>query len=117
MIMAHTVPVAVNEVSVAINQDMKALVPDDRFNPIFLLWALRAMHGLILSRVSTAVHGTKRLEVREVEDLPILLVSMPQQLEFAKAAETARRISGKYSDPGPDCLFNSLMQRAFRGEL
>src|SRR5262249_5912407 len=73
MILAHTVPVSINEAPVTINQDMKALVPSERLKSDYLLWTLKAAHGYLLSRVSTAAHGTKRMEVEVLADFQIPL--------------------------------------------
>ena len=61
MILAHTFPVALTLTEVTFNQDLKALVPDERYAPEFLLYWLEYREGSILSLVDTASHGTKRL--------------------------------------------------------
>lgn len=82
MILSHTIPVAVTSRPVSINQDMKALIPKKRIQPIFLLWALLCQHDYILSKVSTAAHGTKRLESRELHGLSIPVPSLEKQKQF-----------------------------------
>ena len=119
MILAHTVPISVNRRSVAINQDMKALLPSDDFRAEFVLWALRSQHNLILSRVATAAHGTKRIEVSELKALKIPVVSLAEQDAFLKACKNHRHLveNARHSVDDADDLFNSLVQRAFKGEL
>src|SRR5690606_1549183 len=51
MILAHSFPVAVNEVPVTINQDMKALVPSVPQIAPYLLLALRGLRDTALSKV------------------------------------------------------------------
>jgi len=41
-ILAHTLPVAVTEVEVTVNQDLKALTPNESIEANFVAWALRA---------------------------------------------------------------------------
>ena len=62
MILAHTVPIRLCRVPVAINQDMKALLPRQPIDPVFLRWSLQTQHAHLLNQVSTASHGTKKLD-------------------------------------------------------
>lgn len=119
MILAHTVPLAITTREVAINQDMKAILPKQFINSHFLLGCLLAQHGNILNKVATAAHGTKRLEMREVESLPILNPNFSKQKLFANVWEKTKRIRLKLNATSKQNhdLFNSLVQRAFHGEL
>ena len=117
MILAHTVPIAVLDVPVAINQDMKALIPKSDYNTEFLSWTLKAAHNYILSKVSTAAHGTKRLEVEHLVNLLIPNITREQQERFAKYVKKIRVSLNQSRTFDSDYLFNSLVQRAFRGEL
>ncbi len=65
MILAHTVPISILDVDAAINQDLKALIPKRDFDASYLAAMLRAQHATILSKVSAAAHGTKKLRVDE----------------------------------------------------
>ena len=71
MILVHTVPVRINRVPVTINQDMKAMRPERSLLPGCLRWAVQAQHGALLSKVSTADHGTKKLDVERLTELPL----------------------------------------------
>ena len=117
MILAHTVPVALTDVPVAINQDMKALIPNDEYDPHFICWSLKAAHNYILGKVATAAHGTKRLEVEHISSFPIPDVPLSDQREFAAAIKKIRATRDRLATKEPDDLFNSLVQRAFKGEL
>ena len=66
MILAHTFPVALTLTNVAFNQDLKALVTGECFDPEFLLYWLEFREGRILSLVDTASHGTKRLPTKRL---------------------------------------------------
>ncbi|MFC9519190.1 restriction endonuclease subunit S [Nocardiaceae bacterium NPDC056970] len=79
MILAHTVPIAILDVDAAINQDMKALLPRRDIEPSFLAAMLRAQHATILAQVSTAAHGTKKLESRVLEEIRIPLPHLAEQ--------------------------------------
>lgn len=89
MILAHTVPISVLDVEAAINQDLKALLPRREVDTSYLAAMLRAQHGEILSQVSTAAHGTKKLESRVLETLQIPLPPLPEQRRIAAILDHA----------------------------
>ena len=87
MILAHTFPVALTLTEVAFNQDLKALVPDKRYDPEFLLYWLQYREGRILSLIDTASHGTKRLATTR---LFAELVPCPEREEQERIAQLLR---------------------------
>lgn len=119
MIMAHTIPVAKNEVEVTINQDMKAMTPRKGLHPEYLLWTLKAAHHLLLSKVSNAGHGTKRLEVSAFADFSLPLPAYSAQAEFASQVSQVRKVVARQAAAGEqsEACFEALVQRAFQGEL
>lgn len=88
MILAHTFPVAVTMVPVAINQDMKALVPSDRVNSSYVLAWLQLSEGAMLARISEATHGTKRLTQPDLLSFPIPLPPRPEQDRIVSVLST-----------------------------
>lgn len=72
MILAHTFPVALALRPLAFNQDIKALVPSDRFKSEFLLYWLQAKSPEVLRLVDVANHGTKRLPSERLFALKVL---------------------------------------------
>lgn len=117
MILAHTIPVALTDVPVAINQDMKALIANDGYDPHFLCWSLKAAHNYILGKVATAAHGTKRLEVEHLASFPIPRVTLSEQRHFARIVQKIRVSRDRLATGVPEDLFKSLVQRAFKGQL
>jgi len=118
MILVHTVPVAMNTIPIAINQDIKALiVKPDRINSTFLFYTLKTQQKNILNKVSTAAHGTKRIEMREIETLPIINPPIILQKKFVATMEKVNLTRKKMlvSNREMDNQFNALMQRAFKG--
>jgi type I restriction enzyme, S subunit len=95
MILAHTVPISILDVESAINQDLKALRPRYEIEPSFLAAMLRAQHSTILSQVSTAAHGTKKLDTRVLENIRIPLPSLPEQRRIAAILDQADALSVK----------------------
>lgn len=83
MILAHTLPVAILDVPAAINQDLKALLPRRELDPGFLAAMLRAQQAGILAQVSTAAHGTKKLDSRVLENVSIPFPPIEDQRRVA----------------------------------
>jgi type I restriction enzyme S subunit len=119
MILAHTVPIAVLAVEAAINQDLKALLPKQDVDSTFLAAMLRAQHSTILSQVSTAGHGTKKLDSRVLESIRIPLPELDEQRRIAAVLDLAagQRTAIESMLGLQDELIGSLQARAFRGEL
>lgn len=95
MILAHTVPISILDVEAAINQDLKALLPRRLVDPSFLAAMLRAQHSTILAQVSTAAHGTKKLESRVLEEIRIPLPPLAEQRRIAAILDHADALRAK----------------------
>jgi len=120
MILAHTVPISICRVPVAINQDMKALLPTKRaIEPEYLRWSLQSQHAHLLNQVTTAGHGTKKLDSDKLRALTIPMPPLALQKEFTRLASAIRGLEAEQASSGRrlEDLFESLLQRAFRGEL
>jgi len=85
MILAKTVPVALAEVPMAINQDMKAIVPGAKLRSDFLLYALETLRGALFKKVGRAGHGTATLMSSEIANFKIPLPDLTTQQEVAAA--------------------------------
>lgn len=119
MILAHTVPLAITARPVAVNQDIKAIFFRGDVDPIFGLWCLKVQHRHLLSKVDTAAHGTKRLDMQRLSQIPILAPSMQLQKQFVGLANSFSNYLGhsaEQCDQSND-LFSSLSHKAFKGEL
>jgi type I restriction enzyme, S subunit len=119
MILIHTVPIRICRVPAAINQDMKALIPKRPIDSTYLCWSLRAQHSQLLSQVSSATHGTKRLETERLQAVTIPVPTIELQVAFAKQVEAIRELEAKQTESRKclDALFQSTLHRAFQGEL
>jgi type I restriction enzyme, S subunit len=84
MVLAKDVPVAITEVPMAFNQDMKALLPSEAINPDFLLYALCARKSALIREIGTSAHGTRRMSHSAVDGLLIPIPKDPhEQREIA----------------------------------
>lgn len=120
MILTRDVPIAITGKPVTINQDMKALsLNDARLDSRFLFAALKVQQTRLLSEVTTAAHGTKKLESSRLESLLIPIPSPSALEKFLTAYEQLLAIDRQRTATGPlvEELFALLLQRAFSGQL
>ena len=83
MILAHSFPVAVTRVPVAINQDMKALVLRDTDMADYMLLALKGLKPEMLRRVLRSSHGTCRIERSDYMDFMVPVPPFAEQRRIA----------------------------------
>ena len=112
-ILRHTLPVAIASVPLAINQDLKGLMVDNQYSPIYIMWAIRLNSFKLLSRVRAVTAdniATKDLLALQIPNPPLAL-----QEEFARFAEQAdkSRFAIKQVIEKLGTLKGSLMQRYF----
>lgn len=88
MILAHTFPVATNEVPVTINQDMKAL--STSLNSEYLAILLRGIQSLVLSIVGESAHGTKVLRTDLFKNI---VLPVPPYEEQGRIVTEVRRLT------------------------
>lgn len=91
MILAKTVPVALAEVPMAINQDMKAIVPGPRLRSDFLLYALEAFRENLFKKVGRSGHGTCTLMGHEIAAFKIPLPDIESQQGIGSALQNLER--------------------------
>lgn len=119
MILAHSFPLAINSVDIAINQDMKAINPIKGLNIIYLQHCLNALKRQILGLITSAGHGTKRFDSSAMQMLNIPIPPPFLQTQFAQIVEKVDALKMQYQNSLRELenLYGSLSQRAFRGEL
>ena len=91
MILAKTVPVALAEVPMAINQDMRAIVPGPKLRSDFLLYALETLRGTLFKKVGRSGHGTCTLMSHEIAAFKIPLPELETQEKVAAAIKNLER--------------------------
>jgi type I restriction enzyme, S subunit len=91
MILAKTVPVALAEVPMAINQDMKAIIPDSKLRSDFLLYALGTLRENLFKKVGRSGHGTCNVMGQEVAAFEIPLPDLKTHEEIASAIQNLER--------------------------
>lgn len=79
MILLHSVPVAMSEVELTINQDMKALIPSKVISSKYLLYLLKGFRDVILSSMDSSAHGTRVLPTDALSRLQVALPTLEEQ--------------------------------------
>jgi type I restriction enzyme S subunit len=88
MILLHTLPVTMNAVPMAINQDLKALRTLPKCIPKYLAVLLRGLNKEILGRTDQAAHGTKALRMSDWTGMLVPLPSIPEQHAVVERIES-----------------------------
>ena len=119
MILAHSFPVAVNGVDVAINQDMKAIRPSESFDSEYLMVCIGAMRRKILKQITSAGHGTRKFDSDAMKKLLVPKPGIELQEKFRVVAKRIKKLKEnyEYSLKTLENLYGSLSQKAFKGEL
>jgi type I restriction enzyme S subunit len=85
MILAHSFPVAIAVKDVTINQDIKALKFDDKFDTEYAAYQLIGFANIIVAQYTDeSAHGTKAIRMENWKDFPILCPSIIEQRHIAE---------------------------------
>jgi type I restriction enzyme S subunit len=87
-ILEHTLPVAVTDAAVAINQDMKALTPCDGVSADFVTWAVRAFGRAILDSCKKDGTTVSSLDFLALQRFQIPIAPSAEQLRIVDAVES-----------------------------
>ncbi len=116
-ILKNSLPVAINLLPVTMNQDMKAFKCNKNIDPFYLLYHLIVAAPFILKSVrSTTVDNISSEVLKKIQ---VMLPPLSLQQKFATLVEKVEKLREKQrqSEAELEQLFQSLMQRAFNGEL
>ena len=119
MILAKDLPVAITQVPMAFNQDMKAVLARDAVDPEYLLYAIGSRKEALVQEIGTSAHGTRRMGTSSLEALLIPVPQKEQQIRIAAALRTieqredaASRTHGHLS-----FLFSSTLHLLMTGQV
>jgi type I restriction enzyme S subunit len=119
MILAKDVPIALAEVPMAFNQDMKAVVPGPRIIPLYLLYAMVVFKQNLFTKVGCSAHGTMTLLSSEIERFVIPLPDKRTQREIADAISTVEQKNEQHQrkrDSLSD-LFRTLLHQLMTAQI
>jgi type I restriction enzyme S subunit len=83
MILARIFPVVTARTPMAINQDLKAVIPNEHIHREFLPWLLRGTAAETLNRLDEAGHGTKALRMDAWASMQIPVPTLTEQANIA----------------------------------
>jgi type I restriction enzyme S subunit len=123
MILAHTFPSAVLRVRAAINQDMKALIPNKEIIPEFLCAFFWATNSATLELIEKSTHDTRKFETNKLLAISIPVPPVPEQLRIVRKLDAthtrvvALRTLQTETAAELNALLPSILDKAFKGEL
>lgn len=108
---------AITDRKVAINQQINAIVPNENVESAFLGSLVRALKPLIQASATGVM--TRIINKSELEKIPAIIPPSPLQRQFAARITEIRELESAQaaSRQRLDNLFQSLLHRAFQGEL
>lgn len=123
MILAHTVPSAILKAPAAINQDMKALIPNQNITPEYLCTVFWGLNSLLLNLIDKSSHDTRKFQTPKLLNFKIPVPSISEQQRIVAYLD---RLQSKVDEMKHlrekarqelDALLPSILDRAFKGEL
>lgn len=112
-ILKHTLPVCINKSKVTINQDLKALVLDERCKGIYLQYLLKALEKDILSGVRAVTADNIEFNSLKKREIPIPPIDI--QIKFSQMVNQINKLKSNVqkSIDETQLLMDSLMQEYF----
>jgi type I restriction enzyme, S subunit len=88
MTLLNDLPIGITTKEVAFNQDIKALIAKTDVDPLFLSYLFIANKNRLRKIISTAGHGTGRLDTNQLKAFPIHLPPYSEQAKIAQILST-----------------------------
>lgn len=116
-VLMHRLPLAIAKRELCHNQDIKSVQSSNKVNSYFVLYILKYNERQLLRQARGA--NTEGLTLPMLEAIPIPEVSLPCQEKFARIVQKFERLrtQQRESERQAEHLFQTLLHRAFRGEL
>ncbi|MCY9772860.1 restriction endonuclease subunit S, partial [Paenibacillus larvae] len=117
-ILKKYIPVAINKVPVAINQDMKAFIVNNQYvNSQYLMWFFKGIERNLLSKVRGVT--ADNIEFKQIKEHQMPAPPIELQNRFADQVEKIEQQKQRLQQSLTELEnnFKALMQRAFKGEL
>ncbi len=122
-ILRHTFPVAINDRTVTLNQDLRALTPREGVSAAFVARYLKSASRRILTECAKDGTTVNSIEVAALERLPVPIAPLPEQRRIVdRIDELFAEIAGgeaalAEARRGLDLFRRSLLKAAVTGEL
>ena len=117
MILAKDVPVALIEVPMAFNQDLKGIVPHPDVAADYLLYACERFKEGLAREIGTSAHGTRRIGTDALERWRLPFPPMEEQLALAKFLSAVdRKLQAEHDRlKALSSLYESMLNRTMTG--
>ena len=112
-ILKHSLPVAKAACPIAINQDLKALIPGDRILPDYLQWSLIVASPLLLSKVRATTADNIETSFLKSFKVPVPPVSLQREFVAFVAQVDKSRFIAQQQIEKLQMLYDSLAQDYF----
>ncbi|WP_404308238.1 restriction endonuclease subunit S [Neorhodopirellula lusitana] len=98
---------------------MKVTVDETRLDPIYLVYFMRSSHAVRLMERRTISTGVPHINLGILKSFPVVVPPLKLQQKFSSIRKSQDKMLKRLTKAfdSSDNLFNSLVQRAFRGEL
>ncbi len=112
-VLKHTLPVAINQVPVTVNQDMKAFIPNDKITSDYLLCYFKAIEQGILAGVRSVT--ADNIDFKSFQERSIIVPPIEEQEHFTAIARQVdkSKFELQQSIEKLETLKKSLMQEYF----
>lgn len=114
-ILKHTLPVAINRVPVAINQDMKAFIPNDRITAEYFMYYLKSIEQDILGNVRCVTADNIDFKAFQTRQISLPPLKLQQQFTSFLTCSNTFRFLVYNSLKKLELLKQALMQEYFGG--
>jgi type I restriction enzyme S subunit len=113
----HRLPVAITKVALCHGQDIKSIQCSPKILPEFLVYILKYNTHRLLYQARGA--NTEGLTLPMLREVPVPAVSFPLQQKFVQVVQKYERLRAQQRESARqgEHLFQSLLHRAFRGEI
>ena len=116
-VLMHRLPLAMAKVALCHGQDIKSIQCSEYVNPYFLIYVLKHSEKKLLKQARGA--NTEGLTLPMLEKVFIPQVPITLQEKFAQIVQRFERLrtQQREADRQAEHLFQTILHRAFRGEL
>ncbi len=117
-ILKRYLPIAINRKKVTLNQDMKALIPNDKSIKVEYLYTFFKLYqDVLLNKVRSVT--ADNLDFDDVKNINVPVPEIEEQITFKEKFDEIQRnkVNLESQKAGFENLYNALLHKAFKGEI
>lgn len=112
-VLKHTLPVAINQIPVTINQDMKAFIPNNKITSEYLLYYFKTIEPDILAGVRSVTADNIDFKAFQERSIVVPLIEEQKQFSFIVQQTDKSKATIQQSLEKLETLKKALMQEYF----